>query len=240
MNKQPTRAGQAVLEYSAAAREPFRNGNIITIPARGYRCECGEALAAEWDYCPRCGGRAILEHPTVELLSLMDDFIQFLLVQKSEGKHWPDIWFGGTDESPFLVQMDIAVLEAYRRGHFYEYIVPTSMRTLTRKWGGSWKRQGDIFAYPLSFSWDELKWIGNFNKAEGLQVVATSLNAGKTERVLDTRHMLEGKWCQITLAGRSMVVVEGVIRAPDHSDLLLENPHALDQTAYLHNPAKAD
>lgn len=238
----PTRAGQAVLEYSTTAKVPSREGNVITIPSRSATCWCGEEVLEGWEYCSQCGFRiersCIDAVPLGQLYPLMDDFEQFLYMQK--GDPFKDVWFGGTDEAPFLVQMSSAVIDAHRREDFYGYIIPGSMLTLTRKWGGSWKRQGDIFAYPLPFSWEELKGIGNFNKANGLQVLDTSLLPVKGERVFQTRHILEGKWCNLMLGGRSMTIAEGIIKAPDHTDLVLEGPHALDQTANLYDPPKAD
>lgn len=237
----PTKAGQAVLEYSICVQEPTRKGDVITIPALRVgdsKCECGHTLEPKWMYCPHCGDerRGFETELIGKLIPLLEGYEQFVYTQPDlERDRFTATWFGGTDEAPFLVRMDSSTYEAASRNHFYQYIIPTRMITLCRKWGGEWKRQGDIFAYPLPFTWDDLIWIGNFNKANGLQI-----HESKSEDVYGTRHRLNGKYCHLMLSGSMQVIVEGVITAPDHSDMVLKGPHALDQTAHLYDPPNAD
>jgi hypothetical protein len=60
------------------------------------------------------------------------------------------------------------------------------------------------------------------------------------EHVFGTRHILQGCWGRIMVAGKMAVVAEGTITAPDHSPMELKGPHVLDQTAHLFNPKQAD
>lgn len=242
MNELPTRAGQAVLEYSSGIRAPQRDKEVIKIPAtRGGGCMCGEELEAQWMFCPGCGGAAMGGEITLlgELIPLMDNYEQFLYRQTSDSSHFKDTWFGGTDEAPFLVKLDPWAYNPYRyRGSegFYTGIIPSSMKTMALKWGGEWKRQGDIFAYSLPITWAAIKDIGDFTKGrKGLRLFEV-----EKESVLDTRHNLQGRWCQLMCQGKSLVIAEGVLTAPDHAPMVLDGPHALDQTTHLDNPAKAD
>lgn len=239
----PTKAGQAVLEYSICAQEPTRKGDVITIPALRVgdsKCECGHTLEPKWMYCPHCGDerRGFETELIGKLIPLLEDYEQFVYTQPDlERNRFTATWFGGTDEAPFLVRMDSWTYEAAQRGgrDFYSYIIPTKMLTLCRKWGGEWKRQGDIFAYKLPFSWNDLKEIGNFNKTNGLQIHEVA-----EDSVFGTRHILCGQYCSMMLAGGSMTIAEGTIVAPDHTDMGLKGPHALDQTAHLYDPPNAD
>lgn len=241
MSNLPTRAGQAVLEYSSGIRVPQRHNEVIKIPAvRCGDCACGEKLLPQWMFCPGCGGVAMGGEITLlgELIPLVNNYEQFLYAQKGESSHFKDTWFGGTDEAPFLVKLDPWAYDLYRcRGAegFYNGITPSSMKTMAQKWGGEWKRQGDIFAYPLPITWAAIKNIGDFNKAKGLQV-----HEVEKEAVYGTRHNLRGRWGQLICQGRSLVIAEGVITAPDHVPLVLDGPHALDQTAHLDDPERAD
>jgi hypothetical protein len=174
------------------------------------------------------------------MFPLKPNFEQFLLLQspKEGGNWWQDghAWFGGTDEAPFLVQMHPGIHAlAEDPEEFYGHLIPPFMLTLTRKWGENYRRQGDIFAFPLPFSWQQIKEIGDFTKANGFP-----FEEAKKEHVFGTRHTLQGSWSRVMVAGKMAVVAEGTITAPDHSPMELKGPHVLDQTANLFNPKKAD
>jgi len=249
----PTRAGLAILEYSATAAEPHREGNVIIIPAAKRCPKCAKPLLGNWEFCPSCGAKAELQDgccPTCrtakatvgsfEMFPLKPDFEQFLLLQPPPvGSWWGKdgrAWFGGTDEAPFLVQMDTTVHDlAENPEEFYGHLIPPLMLTLIHKWGGDYRRQGDIFAFPLPYSWEKIREIGNFTKANGFP-----LQEAKNGHVFGTRHVLVGSWSRVMVAGKTTVIAEGTITAPDHSPMELKGPHVLDQTANLFDPKKAD
>ncbi len=242
----PTKAGLAVLEYSTSLSQPKRNGDTITLPAQSCACQCGKPLRINaqpqwpWEFCPHCGIRldraAVKFVPLGKLIPLKDDFEQFLCIgpPDRENSIANTVWFGGTDERPFLVRMDSWTQDALRHGDFYGYIIPSTMLTMARKWGNTWKRQGDIFAYPLPFSWDDLKEIGNFTKAKGIQIQTGVFSP------FGTRHEFTGLWTTMMVSGLVRPIVEGEITAPDHSPLALDGPHVLTQTAHLYSPVTAD
>ncbi|MBI2011052.1 MAG: hypothetical protein HYS89_02385 [Candidatus Colwellbacteria bacterium] len=77
--------------------------------------------------------------------------VQFLFAEN--GEHPREVFFGGTDERPFLVPLEPEVLEIYgKRGEtgFFEAIKPRRIRELEKQFGREHtKRQGDIFAFPV-------------------------------------------------------------------------------------------
>jgi len=248
----PTRAGLAILEYSATAAEPHREGNVIIIPAAKRCPKCAKPLLGNWEFCPTCGlkvepelgccpscGAAKAAIGSLEMFPLKPDFEQFLLLRKPpSGRYWNDgqAWFGGTDEAPFLVQMNPAVYRwAEQPDGFYGCLIPPIMLALTRKWGGNYRRQGDIFAFPLPFSWQHVKEVGDFTRANGMPFEEVNC-----EHVFGTRHILQGSWGRVMVAGKVAIVAEGTITAPDHSPMELKGPHVLDQTAHLFDPKMAD
>ncbi|MBI2590265.1 MAG: hypothetical protein HYW33_00070 [Candidatus Blackburnbacteria bacterium] len=103
--KLPKNAGEAVLEWDHRVSEPRREGRTIFLPAHG----------------------------PVEFYPLQDGR-QFLVVvwdktrnsYNSEPQWTHTLHFGGTDEQPFLVQMEPAVLDELTGGEeaFYQTLKP--------------------------------------------------------------------------------------------------------------------
>ncbi len=167
---------------------------------------------------------------------------QFLVVA-SRGPNYDArerLYFGGTDERPFLVEMNPQVLTSLKKGEagFYDAIRPEGAQFAEKKFGTKAVRQGDWFAVPLPFKW---------NSVHGLLGLFTddhkATSAGeKGIRIGGTRHQLiDG---QAILLGhnplRCMIIGEGLLRAPDHADKVLKGPHAFFQTQHLKEPEKAD
>lgn len=173
-----------------------------------------------------------------ELFPLRND--QFLLHRGSEN------WFGGTDENPFLVQLSERPFEAFIEGgilgpaHFYSILRWKEIDQLASIVRRNWRRQGDIFAVPLNMGWKNLERC--------FRVASKEFAAEDCPDypVFGTRHVLKGKVVEQNNVIRvygigTNVVASGVIVAPDHSDLNLEDmPHALYQTANLQSPMEAD
>jgi len=188
---------------------------------------------------PERKGKTIVipSDPSVEIFPLQEDYSQFLLSCNL------DVWFGGTDENPFLVRMSGSVLnELFRLGisGFYDLLVPSLMKNLKKTFGGEFVRQGDIFAYPLSYSWEEIKSSKTICCGAGFTLQTTG---SKGIHVFGTRHMFSGEYIdQLKLFGTTLpTVAEGMIAAPDHKDIkLAKKPHVLAQTNGLHHPQAAD
>lgn len=211
LEKRPTRAGKAKLDYGDV-REPSRIRKTITLP----------------------------DDPSVEMFPLQEDWNQFL-VASQDGRR---VWFGGTDENPFLVEMSREVFNLFLKDGaqgFYDSLIPEVMRTLQDKFQKPWVRQGDIFAYPLPFSWRELD--GAFHICYGIGIKVEEVEVAERRRVFGTRHLFLGKFVpdRVNLLGLTeLTVVEGKIEAPDHNPITLEGPHALAQTRLLYSPPEAD
>ena len=69
------------------------------------------------------------------------------------------IFFGGTDEQPFLVQLYQQSLEVlFKEGvkGFYQSLIPKKLLYLAKKFNLEFKRQGDIFAIPFPWPLEKL------------------------------------------------------------------------------------
>lgn len=149
------------------------------------------------------------------------------------------VCFGGTDEKPFLVDMGSSIFEIFKeRGAegFYDAIKPQDIKDFEKELGVTCKRQGDIFAVPIPYSWQEMRrFLFLFNREKLKEKEVTS------SPVFGTRHKLTGT--EISLGrwfSNPAVLANGVIEAPDHAPLKLKEVHFLSQTRYLDDPQKAD
>ena len=155
------------------------------------------------------------------------------------------VWFGGTDENPFLVSIDELPFRWYCKygpKGFYESLLPELP-------GDTYRRQGDIFAAPIPFTWEEV--LKAYRYILGwVDVEVIEIDEGD-EGLFGTRHHLRGVILNrrvrmpetFTSYGPSptwLVLAEGTVVAPDHADMKLEGVHALAQTRYLREPRKAD
>ena len=167
----------------------------------------------EWEFHPLKGGE------------------QFLLSRIHPGE---GIWFGGTDERPFLVQLKLEALdhfEADGEAGFFEALKPEVIQNHEQEWGvDRTKRQGDIFAYPLPWSWWQFL-RNNWVEGQEVKLAETSVAA------FGTRHRFTGK---IANVGRQTSIVEGILEAPDHSPLRLKGPHVLAHARFISDPPNAD
>lgn len=161
-------------------------------------------------------------------------------------------WFGGTDESPFLVELSEHPVSAFleggvlREANFYCCLRYQEVDRLSHTVRRVWKRQGDIFAVPLRLGWSSLQHC--------FGVAAKELEVTEVEglNVFDTRHLLVGRQVAYQLTDKYVpsvsvfgvhvrLIASGVVSAPDHSDMVLgDRPHALFQTAGLRDPLNAD
>lgn len=176
------------------------------------------------------------------------------------------IWFGGTDEQPFLTHLDSEPFKAFLQGgeqDFYEALKPQLVRELERQLGVTTKRQGDIFAVPLPFSWDDIKrfaslafiaapFIGLGGEfMQRLHMWRGSIGPRKG-RVFGTRHRILAT-CATSeqnikmfigetnfIGHKQYLLAEGLLAAPDHSPLTLTGVHTLVQADGLFDPKRAD
>lgn len=171
-----------------------------------------------------------------EYFSLRDGK-QFLYVLYRYGKQ---VYFGGTDENPFLVQLQDRTLSAFlhdgEKG-FYHSLKPSIIDLFETKLKKKTKRQGDFFAFPLPWSWERLA------KSHLINTGLTMPVQQETNLALNsTRHLFQGTMSQnlVPLLGYRARIFEGTINAPDHEPLVLKGPHAIEQAANLAQPQSAD
>ncbi len=175
------------------------------------------------------------DYTDLELLQLQDDWNQFLVLI------FGGVWFGGTDENPFLVRMDPEVVHNYYNGgpaNFYASIIPQQTSALSAVVKTPLIRQGDIFALRMPFGWQELDKAFKIFNGKNLSVKEAS-----DTYLFGTRHTLKGRMLEspMTIYGNNGVsLAEGEIQAPDHHTIVLAKPHALSQTRLLYDPKNAD
>lgn len=184
---------------------------------------------------------------------------QFLAKFIDESYRPDRVFFAGTDERPFMVEIETYLFGVYRddgEEAFYRALKPGSVRKLEREFNVVAKRQGDIFCvpYPGDFSWKNINNALSFISLGGwkdrLEIEVNGIN------VFGTRHQLSGYYAenpsiriidaflpngQETRRPRwRWSIAEGVLTAPDHEDLTLDQPHVLFQAEGLANPKLAD
>jgi hypothetical protein len=188
---------------------------------------------------PRRDGKTIyLPKNRAGLYSPLREGKQFLVKLNDKYSPTNGVWFGGTDEEPFMVEIERTPFDEYwtsgSEQAFYQSLVPRGILEIAEENNIEYKRQGDIFAVKFC---SEKYFDKNLAR-----IVNCTVKEGET-RILRTRHI--GIGIGIILSGlnstSSPLLFKGVIEAPDHAPLNLEDGfYLLEQTRYLVNPAQAD
>lgn len=224
----PSRAGIAQLHLNDRTRRPRRKRNEIILPAKTTR----------------------------EFHSLHSGN-QFIAGCSSDSDNGTSYYFGGTDEGPFLVQVGRrygSLVAQEGENSFYESLKPDEVKQYEDDEGRPALRQGDIFAYPAT-EWQDLnpsdpsvrralKLILNVDL--DLEQVDGGDHMFSSARVLETRHILHGfawpTWDYGRSRNRQMpFYAKGVLKAPDHKDLMLREVHFLTRAVgMVANPWEID
>lgn len=210
---------------------------------------------------PRREGRTIILRldEGMEFLPILDGK-QFVCCYPSPRySNSPSTWFGGTDENPFLTPLDTtdeeirkgitALLNKGKVDTFFESLRPRRLVELEDRdeIGFRARRQGDIFALPIGWSWTELDKMADLLGLALDNEINDETNSEKS--VFDTRHTIKGRITQVSIAlnhsysdSRKIetTLATGILEAPDHTPLKLTTVHALFQTHGLFDPKKAD
>jgi len=224
----PEEAGLAELEFTNEAESPGRKKELISLPA----------------------------DPQSEFFSLQDG-AQFLFrctVLDNSDRYSPKkesaLYFGGTDEQPFLVRAEPEAFPYFVLGGevgFYEALKPPLIKWLEGLYGRErTNRQGDIFAYSLPsqghlFSRTPGGWW--IYMLERWEANGANINLSRCEEQLfGTRHVFRGRKAVLEVDDISaeFTLGEGVVEAPDHKPLVLRGPHLFQQAAFLFRPQEAD
>lgn len=222
----PKRAGKAMLDYAESTENsvpPFRDRKTIVLP-----------MDPEAEFFPfgREGEQFLLRH-TVRLHS------------EPETR----LWFGGTDEEPFLVRLTSDAFKAFQKEGqvgLYRTLIPPIILQVARDFSLEAMRQGDIFALPIPYTWDDIsraaRIVGKVNGRVST-IIDPGLLTAKGDRVFGTRHLFTGVYAahvQI-FGGNHLLASAGVLEAPDHASRRLDNRvYLLGQTEHLWDSQGAD
>lgn len=253
----PKRAGDAeiVFEEDEYGRLPTRNGDIIRLP-NGEDNQFFPLMDTRQFLFRNVEGekkqRFDAETPQTPLAS-------FLLGSRRFGRQdGTQVYFGGTDEKPFLTELTRVAYQALideGEEFFYQSLVPSRVAHLGHLWGALPKRQGDIWALPLPCDVWELNgptldladlpvtFVVTDSEHTSLQLCLSrhQLVKGLVWRIRVTENRISIEQGVNSLAAarpsiENIVVCQGLIQAPDHTDLVLQEPHLIEQTANLRNP----
>jgi hypothetical protein len=149
------------------------------------------------------------------------------------------LYFGGTDENPFLVELNTRAWDMFLYGEreFYSYLVPGTIPDMQKITRTKYRRQGDIFSLSTQHLISEVVAAHELiHGSKWKPKEVTSL------RVFGTRHLLNGIYTsELKFRGSgNLFLAEGVITAEDHAPMELEGMHILAQANGLTYPKKAD
>ncbi len=157
---------------------------------------------------------------------------QFLYTANDNGgsRH---MFFGGTDENPFLVELELSAMEWLVTGEeaFFEGLKPLIVKKFEQIWATKAKRQGDFLAVTPKRS---KEWGSFLRKHLGKNEAKMSIV--EKERLRNTRHTFQGLVARVG----DLFIGEGIIEAPDHGPLKLIGPHIIEQAVHLLKPQEAD
>ncbi len=181
------------------------------------------------------------DHPEVEMFDLKkgDQFLARVGSFIGTEDRQNHIYFGGTDENPFLVRLKEDAMRPFMEGGeeaFFDALKPGSVKQIEKTFGVKARRQGDFFFVPLLMPWEEIDRLSLLFIGKGCDVEQVS----KTQLV-NTRHRITGKLDMIHIVtAPNMHVGEGIVTAPDHAPVELKGPHAIVQAHNLYDPPHAD
>lgn len=220
MRELPKKVGEAVISFGKEDVVPERKGQKIILPG----------------------------NPEMDFFWINNQ-LQFLLYyyfcgynqgQDNEKRESPMCWFGGMDESPFLVRLNPACYHTLiRKGEqdFFEALKPKKVRVIEKFAEMQAKRQGDIFSVELPFTLQQLQVAG---KALGGNIPVPE-HKGQRFNLFGTRHQAEAELSSSTSGNENNIVIkEALLKAPDHCDLELPALHFLAQADGLYSPKEAD
>lgn len=204
---------------------------------RGKLPKRADKAVLEWCDCAipkREGVKIYLPDNALSIFFRLQEGKQFLFEKDKR------YWFGGTDEEPFLVEMEQQVITNYIKKNgsenvFYRSLVPEIVANIAAETNTIHKRQGDIFAARFCHNLflkdlEKLIEFGGYHR-DYIQVKEGSFN------LLGTRH--EGKGTAVKIEDK--LLFSGVVNAPDHALLSLDDGlYVIGQTQYIVDPRKAD
>ena len=212
--KLPVKAGDAALEFDQGVEDAKREGKRITLPY--------DSMA---EYYP------------------LRKKSQFLFYIGPRPQHeMARVWFGGTEEQPFLVRLTTDPFNAFVRGgeaSFFAALKPAVISGFEEITGVPSIRQGDIFAIRLgNVSWNSFREVFQYVFKSfvscDISCVTPVPKKARWLRLFGTRHIITG------MAVSQPPLAEGTLEAPDHAPVVLKGIHLLAQAQGLWDPRRAD
>lgn len=160
------------------------------------------------------------------------------------------IMFGGMDESSFFItelqNKPFSIFKKQGEEAFYNSLVPKIIKNWSKKTGAPYGRQGDFFYTPLKLKnkYDFLKLalciILHHPKAKSQLKKSIFGTYEYSKLLLNTRHKLEifpnSEKYEIIEFPSAMFIAKGILSAPNHKPIILEEPHLIAQSNYLVQP----
>lgn len=195
-----------------------------------------------WDPNPppasRSGKTIILDQDAKGKFYSISGGQKFLFTANTTNRENDDrrsLFFGGMDESPFLVELEYRLVEDLVSGEesFLSALKPSAVKKWETLLESEAKRQGDFFAVASrnKVNWDS--FFMSYLNVNGSEITMTIV---KDFSLKGTRHGFTG----ILGKFNGLIVCQGRIEAPDHEPLLLEQPHLIEQSEGFVKPQEAD
>lgn len=233
LRPRPTKAGITKLVFEDC-EYPRREGDVISLPNEGWN-----------HFFPLLGGE------------------QFVFADSHPNGQVRSVWFGGTDEQPFLTQLTTPPMRKLQRGGercFFASLKPRLMIQIEEALGVTAQRQGDIWYVPIPATWEQLipkprkRSLGErctalFTRRKAPTVEPLDERLGIQDvdyfekgrmAVWNTQHRIQGQYVSVKVFGVETEIGEGVLTAPDHEPRELVGPHVFAQTAHLKDPDYPD
>lgn len=165
-----------------------------------------------------------------------------------EDHRYSQVFFGGTDESPFLVQLHpcYSMSELGNQRTFFSSLKPDGIRSLEKHFRTKALRQGDWYALPIPIPFNLLIGTLHLFGAWRSSSILLVEKPDKSVRLNGTRHLLKTKR-YIPLdalvshfPGLYLITDGGIMVSADHSNLKLRGTHVLSQTTSVIYQKSAD
>ncbi len=214
MGRRPEKAGIVALRFGWLEGDPdelpFRKENLIVLP----------------------------NGTGVEFFPLLDGE-QFLL-RLEDDQDSKELWLGGTDaeQRPFLIRLAeraFGILHLEGEEGFFAALKPDKVIRVEKEFAKESIRQGDVFATPIPFSWEDI--------AKAYQLIDLEERRPKEVEehwMIEADHFLQGSLLIIKLLGHDRILVDGILTAPGYEPYEMKGVHILTSAEYIFTPQKAD
>ncbi|MBI4114248.1 MAG: hypothetical protein HY445_00200 [Candidatus Niyogibacteria bacterium] len=160
-------------------------------------------------------------------------------IPKSESQWRSELWFAGTDDgSNFLTEIELRLYDTFRifgENAFFEALKPELTEGIERHFNIPPRRQGDMFVSIFPYTQDNcsrfaIPYLNNFKYDTSFQK--------KKRNVFNTRHEFSGQYYEVS--HNVVLAANGVLEAPNHPTMQINDVHIIQQNKGLVQPQSAD